>query len=859
MNKKFLSAILFGALMVSSTGTFVSCKDYDDDIDNINKELTDIKSKLSDLESKVTTGGAYVTKIESVEGGLKVSVSDGTSYNLTIAGTPAGSTVVIDKTTGEISIDGTPTGFFATTGTTPQGESTAPYVKDGFWYFYDDATKAFVKSEYKASGNAWAVQKGDSVVLHIPNEAGVMQEITLPTSSSALTALNATPSNWTSGKNIAWSKAGADVTWAGKKGNVTAGQLLIGQLGSETATVTPASYDLGAQELTLVDIDGKTAPVTVTATAAEGDYVTDRAASPSGKWNLAIAMTDEVTADNIATAFTKKVNGVDKNVKYALAVNGTVMTGYEYVIDTQTVNESKTNTAYNKANIGLASANVALGTSTLSLNAATAAQAYDSYLTFEGASKTLAEAKGITVDGMNITVPATAAATPGLSVTVNILDITGKIAKKDVVLTIAGASVSETETVAPVSIKISTVNSFSVDLGTIFTNLDANIAQNADATKTTVTTADGNFFALTSATSIGDGLYKVAENTAIAFKKADGGAATIAARNAIKAVITLNYTGSKYTTAAKDLANIYGTFNLTLTLKDAQGNELKKVIVPVTVSKPEFDDYYTANQYAGWNEGILSSVIDNSGNSPAFTMPTNLYTINKKADGTGMTDAQPGYTYTYKKAAVDNSEVKEAASITFTDVVKDGFLKTTDYKVKANKEVVTVNALTGASNAAADNTISVSKEFTMKLAPAFNKAKLVYYTNGVAGTVAAVNADGIIAALTEDKTANKPKNGLALQYGDEEIAVSTTAIPASANASNKLGGYQVSTADATSGATIKVGFAKSAESAGGSVTLEAGDTGVKITGLNAGQGGELVVTFTDYAGIKTQATIEYKK
>ena len=859
MNKKFLSAILFGALMVSSTGTIVSCKDYDDDIDNINKELTDIKSKLSDLESKVTTGGAYVTKIESVEGGLKVSVSDGTSYNLTIAGTPAGSTVVIDKTTGEISIDGTPTGFFATTGTTPQGESTAPYVKDGFWYFYDDATKAFVKSEYKASGNAWAVQKGDSVVLHIPNEAGVMQEITLPTSSSALTALNATPSNWTSGKNIAWSKAGADVTWAGKKGNVAAGQLLIGQLGSETATVTPASYDLGAQELTLVDIDGKTAPVTVTATAAEGDYVTDRAASPSGKWNLAIAMTDEVTADNIATAFTKKVNGVDKNVKYALAVNGTVMTGYEYVIDTQTVNESKTNTAYNKANIGLASANVALGTSTLSLNAATAAQAYDSYLTFEGASKTLAEAKGITVDGMNITVPATAAATPGLSVTVNILDITGKIAKKDVVLTIAGASVSETETVAPVSIKISTVNSFSVDLGTIFTNLDANIAQNADATKTTVTTADGNFFALTSATSIGDGLYKVAENTAIAFKKADGGAATIAARNAIKAVITLNYTGSKYTTAAKDLANIYGTFNLTLTLKDAQGNELKKVIVPVTVSKPEFDDYYTANQYAGWNEGILSSVIDNSGNSPAFTMPTNLYTINKKADGTGMTDAQPGYTYTYKKAAVDNSEVKEAASITFTDVVKDGFLKTTDYKVKANKEVVTVNALTGASNAAADDTISVSKEFTMKLAPAFNKAKLVYYTNGVAGTVAAVNADGIIAALTEDKTANKPKNGLALQYGDEEIAVSTTAIPASASASNKLGGYQVSTADATSGATIKVGFAKSAESAGGSVTLEAGDTGVKITGLNAGQGGELVVTFTDYAGIKTQATIEYKK
>ena len=131
--------------MVSSTGTFVSCKDYDDDIDEINKELTDIKSKLSDLESKVTTGGAYVTKIESVEGGLKVSVSDGI-YNLTIAGTPAGSTVVIDKTTGEISIDGTPTGFFATTGTTPPGRKHCSLCKGRLWYFYDDATKAFVKS-----------------------------------------------------------------------------------------------------------------------------------------------------------------------------------------------------------------------------------------------------------------------------------------------------------------------------------------------------------------------------------------------------------------------------------------------------------------------------------------------------------------------------------------------------------------------------------------------------------------------------------------------------------------------------------------------------------------------------------------
>ena len=44
MNKKFLSVILFSALMVGTAGTFTSCKDYDDDIDQIINELTGIKA-----------------------------------------------------------------------------------------------------------------------------------------------------------------------------------------------------------------------------------------------------------------------------------------------------------------------------------------------------------------------------------------------------------------------------------------------------------------------------------------------------------------------------------------------------------------------------------------------------------------------------------------------------------------------------------------------------------------------------------------------------------------------------------------------------------------------------------------------
>ena len=63
MNKKFLSAILFGALTVASTSTFVSCKDYDDDIDYLQEQIdqnattaaSDLAAKVAALESQLST------------------------------------------------------------------------------------------------------------------------------------------------------------------------------------------------------------------------------------------------------------------------------------------------------------------------------------------------------------------------------------------------------------------------------------------------------------------------------------------------------------------------------------------------------------------------------------------------------------------------------------------------------------------------------------------------------------------------------------------------------------------------------------------------------------------------------------
>ena len=55
MNKKFLNAVLFGALIASSAGTFTSCKDYDDDIKSLQEQIDKSGSTVGDLQTQLTT------------------------------------------------------------------------------------------------------------------------------------------------------------------------------------------------------------------------------------------------------------------------------------------------------------------------------------------------------------------------------------------------------------------------------------------------------------------------------------------------------------------------------------------------------------------------------------------------------------------------------------------------------------------------------------------------------------------------------------------------------------------------------------------------------------------------------------
>ena len=62
MNKKFLSTLLMGALFIASVSVFTSCKDYDEDIQNIQQQVDGLKS---DLNSQIATLKAAQEKCAS--------------------------------------------------------------------------------------------------------------------------------------------------------------------------------------------------------------------------------------------------------------------------------------------------------------------------------------------------------------------------------------------------------------------------------------------------------------------------------------------------------------------------------------------------------------------------------------------------------------------------------------------------------------------------------------------------------------------------------------------------------------------------------------------------------------------------
>ena len=320
MNKKFLSAILFGALMATSAGTFVSCKDYDDDIKNLQTQIDTNKTAIAELQ-KLVGAGKWVSNISSIENGFTVTMSDGSSVQIKGINGKDGVDGQDGKNGAEWTIgedgfwyvDGEKTENVAVGKNGENGKNgvsaPSPFIgTDGNWVVYAwDAEKGeFVEkaTEIPAAGvAAYAVEADGVYTLHIADENGEYQEIVLPATCDSFVvsspakggiAVNVDIAEWSTVDRV---KADYDKLVAAfpEIANIKKGDMLT-QDGELPLIVSPSELVLDdSYEFALVGMNGLVADIELT-NPAEGisgwgydkdsGLMTRSADAEAGLWTL---------------------------------------------------------------------------------------------------------------------------------------------------------------------------------------------------------------------------------------------------------------------------------------------------------------------------------------------------------------------------------------------------------------------------------------------------------------------------------------------------------------------------------------------------------------------------------------------
>ena len=367
MRKKYLSALLFGALLFASAGTFTSCKDYDDDINNLSQRIDQVASDLNDLKTKVDALGGYVENVSFADGVLSVTTGGNTvTYNIPDKTGVNEVTLALEGNNLVLTVDGT-----ATTIELPAGESgetpEIPEIEviDGVLYINGEAQDLKVDVESNVTIIESTIPGNETYTVMVNGEevtfakAFADVKISLVTENdgndfyftdakfanknATAVSQNGTPSGKQE-NGIHWTILSQDVKWDGPKGDLKAG-LVVGQVTAAEVSVRPINYDLTTAELTLVSSKGEVAPVTVIATKGQKEGPLSNGTRSAdvnysgvdqGDYVLSLVF-DKFTAGKEAEEIISKFANATQtgNIKYALAVDGVVATDYNFIIDTQ--------------------------------------------------------------------------------------------------------------------------------------------------------------------------------------------------------------------------------------------------------------------------------------------------------------------------------------------------------------------------------------------------------------------------------------------------------------------------------------------------------------------------------------------
>ena len=923
MRKKYLSALLFGALLFASAGTFTSCKDYDDDINNLQEQINTINTTLSELKTLVGDGGVSSVTFDESTGVLTVVDANGTkTYTIkTTAGSVDEVKITIEGQ--ELKVNGETVGKVGDTVAVANGELTI------------NGTATGIKvGEYSILDN----QDAGTVTITLPDADGKMQTVVLAKASSSLTSLKFENEGFQifnaliGSSSILWNVAATDKQdWAGPKGAVKRNDLLVGQINAINVQVTPASFNLGEPGiLSLKDSKGNEAPVKVS--AVKNNLLLTRA-SETGSWMVTIEMGEGITADNIGTAFNAK-NNEDK--LYALCVNGEPVSNYDITINTSS---KKSDVLPDATNLTMVlyyvneegyqvkiENGVPDGDNKLPLDQTTDLTLglwdfrpgglgwchdyiYDSYITFEGTNKSLAEARGISAKGMSITTTAASAGTK-ITATVHYMDVTGKVATKTIDLTVATSTtasvaaddvkyvVMPTKITGDVAARIGNINI--TNLGKVFESIDPATRQKVQTIEqlSIVEEAGQTGFLLTSDKAT---LLDVTNNIGKYLFKANGSqwnqtsdpTNTLVDDLVDLATISLPV-GVNDLKIAKDAKP--GKYVLYLVAKDlgstdTQANELFRIKLNVEIALPAFTDLYNKVD-ANWSDGKFVARITPSGTSTTTEFNTSAILTMSSAYGPAVTNAETSrLSYLFSdndckyfsdlKSAYNGDKLNAVVNTNGIATLNKGVAyngSKTALNVKELKDIVAYTSVfagmvdkTGKSNYKFEygtDVEAIQEAFTVTSAPynaqvkaALQGVTLVNYANGTlkpANEPIQLTNDGYMSALTFSD--GKPNTSFGFALNGSYVSAKYTE-PGVANelGSYSLDGYALWSSVYDKWQDKDVQVTPAVEQANVNVGLSGTPQQYQVTGLATGESTTVTFTLTDQTGFQYPLTVTVVK
>ena len=312
---------------MTSAGTFTSCKDYDDDINNLQEQVDGVKSQIADLESKINDG-KWITNIADAEGGFTITFSDNSSYTIVngkdgadgadgAAGTPGTQWTISEdgywvcdgektdvKAVGQDGKDGQD-GQDGQDGA--PGNDAQPEVKkeNGKWYLWNGTEFEELSIPAPAVNVPYYyIDPNDNnyAVLVISDENGANQkEIRLPLNEGLAQIKVLRGGNISI--NYAYSKEGsAFEEWDGPKAKPAKGELIVTQSAdSILVQVTPANYDLASlkESLKIVNAENEDAPLVLGEPVPYSGRLTydSRATSNTGMYLIPVKFNNVVNED----------------------------------------------------------------------------------------------------------------------------------------------------------------------------------------------------------------------------------------------------------------------------------------------------------------------------------------------------------------------------------------------------------------------------------------------------------------------------------------------------------------------------------------------------------------------------------